>query len=171
MNAATSRSFRMHRADHRTTATSSGPPFEPAVGASPARPAQDGALLVDAANVIGSRPNGWWRDRAGAACQFVEQLRDAARHGCIPLPAVVVLEGGARAGAPEGDVDAVRVVHAVHSGDDALVGQIAPPAAGVVVVTADRALRERVRDLGAETVGPNWLYERLEGSPSRGRAK
>ena len=63
---------------------------------SPARHANiEGVLVVDAANVIGSKPNGWWPDQPGAARQSVEQLRDAGRHGRIPLPAVVVLEGAA----------------------------------------------------------------------------
>ena len=118
-------------------------------------------LVVDAANVIGSRPTGWWRDRAGAARQFVEQLRDAARHGRLPLPAVVVLEGVARAGTPAADVDGVRVVHAAHNGDDALVAETAAAIGGVIVVSADRRLLERVRELGAETVGPSWLNDRL----------
>ena len=56
-----------------------------------------GVLVIDAANVIGSKPNGWWRDRPGSARQFVEKLRDAGKQGRIPLPAVVVLEGAARA--------------------------------------------------------------------------
>jgi hypothetical protein len=118
-------------------------------------------LVIDAANVIGSQPTGWWRDRAGAARRFVEQLRDAARHGRLPVPAVVVLEGPARAGLPEADIDGVRVVHAPHSGDDALVAQTASAETGVIFVTSDRVLRERVRKLGAETVGPRWLTDLL----------
>jgi hypothetical protein len=118
-------------------------------------------VVIDAANVIGSRPTGWWRDRPGAARQFVEQLRDAARQGRLPLPAVVVLEGAARAGIAEADVDGVRVVHAAHNGDDALVAQTAAATTGVIFVTADRRLLERVRELGAETVGPSWLNDRL----------
>lgn len=121
--------------------------------------------MIDAANVIGSRPTGWWRDRAGAARQFVEQLRDAARGGRLPLPAVVVLEGAARDGVAEADIDGVRVVHADHHGDDALVAQTPTATAGVIFVTADRELRERVRKLGAETVGPNWLNHRLQTHP------
>lgn len=117
-------------------------------------------LVVDAANVIGSRPTGWWKDRAGAARQFVDQVRRAARDGRLPLPVVVVLEGRARAGADEMEDDGVRVVHAAHAGDDALVAQIR--SAGVVLVTADRALRERARSLGAEIVSPSWLYARLQ---------
>lgn len=132
--------------------------------------------MIDAANVIGSRPTGWWRDRPGAARRFVEQLRQAARQGRLHSPAVVVLEGAARAGIADDDVDGVRVVHAARSGDDAVVAQtaalVAPAtpsvartassAAGVVVVTADRQLGERVRELGAETVGPSWLNNLLE---------
>jgi hypothetical protein len=118
-------------------------------------------LVIDAANVIGSRPTGWWRDRAGAARQFVEQLRDAARHGRLPLPAVVVLEGAARSGIAEADVDGVRVVHAGRNGDDTLVAQTAAATTGVIFVTADRHLVLRVRELGAETVGPTWLIDRL----------
>ena len=120
-----------------------------------------GVLVIDAANVIGSQPTGWWRDRAGVARRFVEQLRAAARHGQLPLPIVVVLEGAARAGSAEADLDGVRVVHATHSGDDALVAQTAAATTGVIFVTSDRALRERVRQLGAETVGPRWLTDRL----------
>lgn len=123
-------------------------------------------LVIDAANVIGSQPTGWWRDRPGAARRFVGQVRAAAGHGRIPLPAVVVLEGLARAGVAEADVDGVRVVHAAQSGDDALVALVTTATTeAVVVVTADRGLRERVRDLGAESVGPRWLNDRLESSP------
>ncbi len=120
-----------------------------------------GVLVIDAANVIGSKPNGWWRDRPGSARRFVEKLRDAGKQGRIPLPAVVVLEGAARAGVAEEDVDGVRVVHAAHHGDEALVAETAAAASRVVFVSADRRLLERVRDLGAETVGTSWLNERL----------
>lgn len=121
-------------------------------------------LLIDAANVIGSRPDGWWRDRAGAARRFVEQLREAAREGRVPLPAVVVLEGAARAGCAEGVADGVCVVHAAHGGDDELVHQIRDRREKVVLITADRGLRARAAELGAETFGPSWLTERLQPS-------
>lgn len=124
--------------------------------------------MIDAANVIGSRPTGWWRDRPGAAHAFAAQLRTAARDERFPLPAVLVLEGAARAGAAEADIDGVRVVHAARSGDDEVVAQVAgtDTTDGTVatVVTADRQLRERVRVLGAETVSPSWLYARLGGA-------
>ncbi|MDT7610941.1 MAG: hypothetical protein QOG96_5444, partial [Pseudonocardiales bacterium] len=60
-------------------------------------------LVVDAANVIGSRPDGWWRDRPGAAARLVSALAAALRSGALTGPVVVILEGAARAGAPAGE--------------------------------------------------------------------
>jgi hypothetical protein len=125
---------------------------------------QTGAvLLVDAANVVGSRPTGWWRDRAGAARAFVDQVRAAVDSGRLAQPVVVVLEGKARAGAQAGVAHGVTVVHAAGSGDDMLV-EVASNAGGqaVTLVTADRELRQRAEALGADVVGPGWLLERLE---------
>ena len=125
---------------------------------------QTGAvLLIDAANVVGSRPTGWWRDRAGAARTFVGQVRAAVTSERIAQPVIVVLEGKAREGVEPGFADGVTVQHAVGSGDDMLV-DIAGRASGqkVTLVTADRELRRRAEALGAAVVGPNWLLERLE---------
>jgi len=119
-------------------------------------------LLVDAANVVGSRPTGWWRDRAGAARDFVEQLRVAARAGRLGPPVVVVLEGQARAGVPAGTLDDVRVLHAAGSGDELLLDVTSGASDPVILVTADRELRRRAEALGAEVVGPRWLLARLE---------
>jgi hypothetical protein len=127
-------------------------------------------LLVDAANVIGSRPTGWWKDRAGAARSFVEDLRAGVAAGRLAEPVVVVLEGKARGGASSGTADGVTVVHAEGSGDDALVEVVGDASAAsasaaaaeeVVLVTADRELRRRAETLGAKVVGPTWLLERL----------
>jgi len=121
-------------------------------------------LLVDAANVIGSRPTGWWRDRAGAAESFVTKVRAAAAAGRIEQPVVVVLEGKSRQGAPTGVADGVTVIHAQGSGDDALVDVVGGTSDEVVtLVTSDRGLRRRAEELGAEMVGPSWLLDRLEG--------
>src|SRR5437899_1523796 len=94
-------------------------------------------LVVDAANVIGSRPTGWWRDRPGAARRFVGQVQSSVREGRLKAPMILVLEGRAREGADEGDDDGVEVVHASGEGDDTIVS-IAEAGDGVVVVTADR---------------------------------
>jgi hypothetical protein len=119
-------------------------------------------ILIDAANVIGSRPTGWWRDRPGAARTFIEQVRTAVTAAQLQAPVVVVLEGKTRAGAPAGDCDGVTIVHAAGSGDDAMVDVISDAADAVTLVTADRGLRQRAEDLGAEVVGPSWLYDQLE---------
>ncbi len=123
-------------------------------------------LIVDAANVMGSRPDGWWRDRAGAARRLQEQLLAAD----LPFDEVVlVLEGAARRGNEPDRVGRLTTVHAERSGDDAIVDAATAQASvgdgrRVVVVTADRALRARVEEVGAETTGPSWLLERLPTS-------
>lgn len=118
-------------------------------------------LLVDAANVVGSRPTGWWRDRAGAARQLVERLR-AAPPSSVPRPVVVVLEGRARPGVDEGEIAGVRVVHASGEGDDTIVALAQDSEEQVRLVSADRGLADRVRRAGADVVGPRWLLDRLD---------
>jgi hypothetical protein len=118
-------------------------------------------LVIDAANVIGSRPTGWWRDRPGAARTFVDQVRAAVGEGRLTAPVVVVLEGQARQGVDTGETDGVTIVHAAASGDDAMVEVIGAASGSVTLVTADRGLRQRAEDLGAEIVGPRWLSDRL----------
>ncbi len=120
-------------------------------------------LLVDGANVVGSRPNGWWRDRAGAARALVDRLGAAVAAGVFDEQVVIVLEGAARAGVPEGVTDGVQVVHAVASGDDAIVGLASRGSDQVVVVSADRELGRRVERLSARIVGPRWLLAQLPG--------
>ncbi len=117
-------------------------------------------LVIDAANVIGSRPTGWWRDRPRAARDFVEGVRAAVIAGRLRPPVTVVLEGPGRAGAHESDVHGVEVVHAPGEGDDTIAA-IAKVNRDVVVVTADRELAGRARAANAEVVGPNWLLEQL----------
>jgi hypothetical protein len=115
-------------------------------------------LVVDAANVVGSVPDGWWRDRAGAAARLRDKLAGMTAQGLADLPGpvevVLVVEGRAREiPATEG----IRLVRAPGSGDDAIVDLVAAEGAGrrVVVVTADRELRSRVTALGAEVRGPS----------------
>jgi 8-oxo-dGTP pyrophosphatase MutT (NUDIX family) len=138
-------------------------------------------LVVDAANVVGSRPDGWWRDRPGAARRLVAGCQAVARDGLpgADLPAaigrgllttawprvVVVVEGAARAAVDADASPSVSVVAAPGSGDDAVVGVAGDLRSGgpVVVVTADRELRDRVGKVGAAVVGPRWLTDRLPG--------
>jgi len=120
-------------------------------------------LLIDAANVVGSRPNGWWRDRPAAALAFVERVRAAVGTGRLAGPVVVVLEGAARNGVGEGVSDGVTVLHAPGSGDDLLLAVTADATSQVTLVSADRALRQRAEGLGAEVAGPGWLIDLLDG--------
>ena len=131
------------------------------------------AVVVDAANVVGSVPDGWWRDRAGAAERLVGRVAALATAGVaaalLDLPedvwfpeCVVVLEGQARAA---GDAPGVEVVRAEASGDDAIVDQARRLiAAGrtVTVVTSDRELAARVTDAGAAVRGTRWLLDQVE---------
>ena len=110
--------------------------------------------------MVGSRPTGWWRDRPGAAGRFVASVRSSAREGALTAPIVVVLEGEARHGAPPGEADGVEVVHAPGEGDDTIAA-LAAAGGQVVVVTADRALGERVRRKGGDVAAPRWLLDRL----------
>lgn len=110
-------------------------------------------LIVDAANVVGSRPDGWWRDRHGAAVR----LRDALEPLADDREVILVVEGRAR------DVpssDRITVVAAPGSGDNEIVRQArARTERGrrVTVATADRELRQRLAEIGAEVVGPRTL--------------
>ncbi|MDN3356881.1 NUDIX domain-containing protein [Actinomadura sp. DC4] len=125
-------------------------------------------LVVDTANAMGSRADGWWRDRHGAA----ERLRDeiAAVSGFTGLPdaiadvcypsIVMVTEGAARG---VSSADGVEVVAAPGSGDDTIVELAASQAVDErrLVVTADRELRARCEAAGATVIGPRWLLDTL----------
>jgi hypothetical protein len=136
---------------------------------------------------MGSRPDGWWRDRAGAAVRMHAELVRLAASGRAVPPGetdtpdfVMVLEGAAKAaaarlsaassaasppegarppGTPPGEArpGEVRIVLAPGSGDDAIVAVVRELPGHRVVVTADRELRERCVAAGATILGPGWL--------------
>jgi len=119
------------------------------------------ALVIDVANVMGSRADGWWRDRAGAARRLVDQVRSGVADD---REVVLVLEGAARTGVPQSSEGRVRVVHAEASGDDVVVAEaraLVDQGRQVIVVTADRGLRERVSVPGVECRGSRWLLDLL----------
>ena len=120
-------------------------------------------VVIDAANVVGSRPDGWWKDRLGATrrlLQGVETLRGrVTRHGdgwVVLAGAELVTEGAAR-GIPSGTW--ARVVDAAASGDDTVVAQTGKHV-DALVVTADRGLRARLGSAAA-VAGPRWLLDLL----------
>jgi len=114
-------------------------------------------------NVIGSRPDGWWRDRDGAARRLLADLQ-ALTDDDLTL----VLDGRPLDDVPEGTHDGVEVLYARRSGRDAgddriveTVGAASDPTT-IVVVTSDRALAARVRALGAAVTGARSLLAQLD---------
>jgi predicted RNA-binding protein with PIN domain len=120
-------------------------------------------VVVDGNNVMGSRPDGWWRDRAGAARRLVEQLGDWA--AAADRDVLVVFDGAPPPGleAPE----RVDIRFARRRGRDAADDEIAAFVAGAAaperlrVVTSDAGLARRVRAYGAEVVGARELLDQL----------
>jgi 8-oxo-dGTP diphosphatase len=138
-------------------------------------------IVVDVANVMGSRPDGWWRDRAGAAARLRDQLAGLPGEGVTGLPEslaapalnrwfpdlVLIVEGAARPVAsqePPAEADGrLRVVAAAGSGDDTITEVAAGLPGRRLVITADRELRQRVAQAGAAATGPGWLLDQTRG--------
>jgi uncharacterized protein YaiI (UPF0178 family) len=99
-------------------------------------------------NVIGSRPDGWWRDRRGAQRKLVERL------GELGEPVTVVFDGREHETDPG---PGVEVAFAPHADDE--IAALAGP--GVRVVTSDRGLAERVRAAGGEVEPAKAFRDRL----------
>ena len=106
--------------------------------------------IVDGMNVIGSRPDGWWRDRPGAMQALASRLADWADGREV----TVVFDGRPF----DIEVDGVTVRFASRRGPNAadddiarLVAEDADPAA-LRVATSDHELARRVSELGAEVV-------------------
>jgi 8-oxo-dGTP diphosphatase len=126
-------------------------------------------VVVDVANVMGARADGWWRDRAGAALRLGREVTALASRSTVQAAAwVLVLEGRARDAAPllaaEAAALPVGVLCAPGAGDDAIVSVVAETVArdeSCLVITADRELRRRCEELTASVVGPGWLLGRL----------
>jgi hypothetical protein len=156
-------------------------PADPGDPANPGDPADltnpptaaDVVLVVDVANVLGSRPDGWWRDRKGSAAGLLAAFGELPGAGTVGPDGVTlriarivaVLEGAARGAASPGGVD---VVEAERDGDSTIVAVTeelvdesatatsADPMPHVLVVTADRGLRRRLPH-SVRIAGPQWL--------------
>ncbi len=119
-------------------------------------------VIVDGMNVIGSRPDGWWRDRTAAMSRLARQVGEwASRTG---EEVMLVLDGRGR----ELGVEDVHVVWAPggrDAADDRIVELLRddPDAGDVEVVTSDRGLASRVRDLGAQVTSSKAFLRELEG--------
>ena len=121
-------------------------------------------VLVDGNNVMGSRPDGWWRNRAQAAQRLVAEIGPVARsHGGAWT---VVFDGPEPAGMVPPH-ECLTVVHTGHGRRDGaddriveLVGAIPDPATALVY-TSDAGLRARVHVLGARVAGARALLEEI----------
>jgi predicted RNA-binding protein with PIN domain len=125
--------------------------------------------LVDGMNVVGSRPDGWWRDRRGAMRALAAELGRFARESGGSV--TVVFDGRPfRAGA-----SGVEVAFARRGGPNAADDEIARLVAAdsnpraIRVVTSDAELAKRVREHGAEVVSAS-AFRRLldEHAPASG---
>ncbi|MBP3978849.1 NUDIX domain-containing protein [Microbacterium sp. BLY] len=169
-----------------------GLPLHPGFGAAwPVLRAQLSAhpvVVVDAANVVGSVPDGWWKDRAGAAARLRDRLTglavpgdDLGLAGDAWFPEVaLVVEGRARdiaeAAAESSPADvaaaeagvagaALDVVRTEAAGDDAIVAEVerrVATAQPVLAVTSDRELQARVAAAGAQVRSSGWLLRLLD---------
>ncbi len=113
--------------------------------------------LVDGMNVIGSRPDGWWRDRDGAVRRLVAELREFADRGGHHV--TVVFDG--RPVELEADPSPVDVLFASRAGRDAAdddIVRLAVADPDVTVVTSDAGLAARLEN---EVVGAGAFRRRL----------
>ncbi len=119
--------------------------------------------LVDGMNVIGTRPDRWWRDRDAAMLRLVDMLeRWAAAEG---EDVIVVFE---RPPSPPIRSTVIEVTHAprpkANAADDEIIRRLRadPDARAVRVVTSDRALVERAYAAGATVEGAEPFRARIE---------
>jgi len=114
--------------------------------------------LVDGMNVIGSRPDGWWRDRRGAMRRLVRELER------LEGEIAVVFDGKPF----EIESGRVEVVFASREGrnaaDDDIAARVAGDSdpSGLTVVTSDAELERRVREHGAGVEGAGSFRRRLQ---------
>jgi len=131
-------------------------------------PAVRRRLIVDAMNVIGSRPDGWWRDRDGAARRLIGALQAFARRSGDRV--AVVLDGRPLSDYPEGRHGGVLVAYATRGGrnaaDDRIVAEVERDRdpGSLTIVTSDRDLQSRVRARGASVESPSVLLSDLESA-------
>ena len=118
--------------------------------------------LVDGMNVVGSRPDGWWRDRQGAMRSLADRLAVFAESTGDPV--AVVFDGRPF----EIDADPVDISFTPRRGpdaaDDEIVRRVAEDAdpGSLAVVTSDQGLIGRVRDHGVEVVPAGGFRRRLD---------
>ena len=120
-------------------------------------------LLVDGMNVIGTRPDGWWRDPHGAMVRLVDSLERLSAASGNDI--TVVFE---RRPSPPILSTTIKVAHAPrprpNSADDEIVRLVAadPEPSRTRVVTSDRWLAARARKVGASVESAASIRRRLD---------
>ena len=119
-------------------------------------------VFVDGNNVMGSRPDGWWRDRAGAARRLVAEIIPLALgHGGVWT---IVFDGKEPPRMPPSP-ECIIVVHTGHGrrdgADDRIVELVHERSdrAASLVYTSDAKLRTRVKALGTQVHGVRHVAE------------
>jgi predicted RNA-binding protein with PIN domain len=130
------------------------------------------ATIVDGMNVIGSNPNGWWRDRPRARLALTAAIDSWSANNPDVAPVTVVYDGRPTPAESTGPADDVEVRYAPggpNAADDVIVElvRLAADPAAIVVVTSDAPLVERVRRAGAAVEGAKAFRARL-GLDGRG---
>jgi predicted RNA-binding protein with PIN domain len=122
--------------------------------------------IVDGMNVIGTRPDGWWKDRGAAMIALVEKLDQWADGDRVTLvferppsqaiPTVrIEVTHAPKAAANSADDEIVRLVQADDRADE------------IRVVTSDKGLAERVRCLGASVYPADRFRELIDPREAR----
>ena len=120
--------------------------------------------IVDGNNVMGARPDGWWRDRQGAQRRLVDRLEAFA--AARDAPVTVIFDGRPH---DAGGGLRVAVRFARRAGRDAADDDVAalvashPDPASLVVATSDADLAARVRATGARVMGAGAFLRELDG--------
>jgi predicted RNA-binding protein with PIN domain len=125
-------------------------------------------LLVDGMNVIGSRPDRWWRDRRGAMRRLVSALE---RYQKKTRGEITVVLDSAPFDVGEGAVEVSFAPGGRNAGDDQIVRIVErDPASGTLtVVTSDKQLVARVEALGARVIGSGEFRDRLSAEAGEHR--
>jgi len=125
--------------------------------------------LVDGMNVVGSRPDGWWRDRDAALRRLCDELEAFA--AATGEPVVAIFDGRP---VDLGSPSSIDVRFASRGGRDAADDDLVAAAAAdpepddLVGVTSDAELGERVRATGARVEGAGAFRRRMAAAAAGG---
>lgn len=133
-------------------------------------------LLVDGLNLLGARPDGWWRDRPAAMAKLTRRLRELAAETGVEI--AVVFDGNSHRRVAAGGGGGVEVEFAPggpNAADRVIAARVRehPRPEAVLVVSSDRRLQASVKAAGGARVGAGefarrWLYPDQGGSAQDG---